>query len=346
MLSDIEPATVLRNTSLDNYLERGWFRIGQSVFTTNFLHFDGIVYSALWLKVVLEEFKLTASQKKIIHKNKQFEVKYCEYSYSLEKENLYKNYRDSLNFNTSESLNFLLADDGSGNEFNTYEVGVYDEGKLIALGVFDIGNETAEGIVSIFDPNYKKYSLGKFLVLKKIEFLILKDIKIFYPGYYVPGYKQFDYKLDISKNATYFLDIVSKSWKHFDLFDLENTPINTIKSKISELSILLNTYGLTHQTLIYDYFDINMTENFNGYGLLDIPIFIYCYTNKINQEAIFIYDFENSKYKFITCSKDFSITFPNIRDGHYYSFLLKEQKTLVEAENANELLEIILDKVV
>ena len=52
-------------TELDTYLERGWFRMGQSIFTTNFIRFKSNVYSTIWLRVVLDDFLADSTQSKL-----------------------------------------------------------------------------------------------------------------------------------------------------------------------------------------------------------------------------------------------------------------------------------------
>ena len=45
------PIDSLNGEELDKYLERGWFRMGQTIFTTNFLKFNGLIYSVIWLRI-------------------------------------------------------------------------------------------------------------------------------------------------------------------------------------------------------------------------------------------------------------------------------------------------------
>ncbi|MEJ7659632.1 MAG: hypothetical protein WKG07_08390 [Hymenobacter sp.] len=43
------------------------------------------------------------------------------------------------------------------------------EGHLIAAGIFDQGTRSLAGIVNFYDPDYRKYSLGKYLMLYEIR---------------------------------------------------------------------------------------------------------------------------------------------------------------------------------
>ena len=51
-------------------------------------------------------------------------------------------------------------------------VQVRDGDKLIAVGYFDKGKTAIAGILNMYHPDYKQYSPGKFLMLKKLEYAL------------------------------------------------------------------------------------------------------------------------------------------------------------------------------
>ncbi|MBA4056534.1 MAG: arginyl-tRNA--protein arginylyltransferase, partial [Marivirga sp.] len=53
MFAQVHSPEKLLPRELDAYLEQGWFRMGQTIFTTNFLNFKNEFYSALWLRIML-----------------------------------------------------------------------------------------------------------------------------------------------------------------------------------------------------------------------------------------------------------------------------------------------------
>ena len=89
---------------------------------------------------------------------------------------------------------------------------MYDQDKMIATGFFDVGQESAAGICSIYDPAYRKYSLGKYMIYEKMFYSKSKGFDYFYPGYVVPGYTMFDYKLDIGSTALEYLNRGNGQW--------------------------------------------------------------------------------------------------------------------------------------
>ena len=97
--------------------------------------------------------------------------------------------------------------------FNSWVMNLYDEDKLIGVGVFDIGKKSAAGVVSFYDPDYKSHSIGRYLIYKKIEYCKQRRLDFFYPGYFVKGIKAFDYKLEIGKDCLEYFDMSRRLWK-------------------------------------------------------------------------------------------------------------------------------------
>ena len=70
-----------------------------------------------------------------------------------------------------------------------------DGERLIAIGYFDEGRESAAGILNFYHPDYRKYSPGLFLYLESIRYAAEGGKRFFYPGYIALDYTKFDYKL-------------------------------------------------------------------------------------------------------------------------------------------------------
>ncbi len=205
-LFNIEPA------KLDELLAMGWFRMQQTIFTTDILYFNGLEYNAVWLRVNLVNFKPDKKCKSLILKNNEFKIEIIRSGITQQHEILYSRYKESLVFEGAASLQWLLFGNSRRNVFNTYAINVFDGHKMIATGFFDLGSNSAAGIVSIYDPLYKKYSLGKYIIYKKMLYCMHQNFKYFYPGYYVPGYPIFDYKLELGTSSLEYFEPRRKEW--------------------------------------------------------------------------------------------------------------------------------------
>ena len=70
MFTEIHFPIEILPKELDNYLARGWFRMGQMIFTCHVLCFKDQVYSTVWIRLELDSYyfekkhaKITAIQK-------------------------------------------------------------------------------------------------------------------------------------------------------------------------------------------------------------------------------------------------------------------------------------------
>ncbi len=204
---------------LDSFLALGWFRMQQTIFTTEILHFYGQLYKALWLRVDLQKFQPDKKCRALHNKNSRFKTEIKKTILTPAHEVLYHSYKEAISFDTASSLHALLYGNSSLDVYNTYMIDVYDGPQLIGTGVFDLGSASAAGICSVYDPDYKKYSMGKYIIFEKMLYCKKENFKYFYPGYIVPGYSMFDYKLKIGTTAIEYFDNDSNQW--FALFKKE-----------------------------------------------------------------------------------------------------------------------------
>ena len=187
----------------------------QTIFTTDILHFDGEVYDAIWLRVRLHDFATDKKYKILSGKNNRFRTEIKKAIITPAHEALYNLYKENIPFEGAPSLYSLLHGNGDRNVYNTWMINMYDGGVLIGTGCFDLGSTGAAGICSVYDPAYKKFSLGKYMIYEKMQYCKSENFNYFYPGYFVPGYPMFDYKLEIGKPALEYFNSVQKRWSPF-----------------------------------------------------------------------------------------------------------------------------------
>jgi arginyl-tRNA--protein-N-Asp/Glu arginylyltransferase len=337
----------LQPSELDDYLSLGWFRMGQSIFTTNFLHFKNKYYSAVWLRVLLNEFELDKAQKKLKKANEHFTLTVKPAAVTPEKEELFARYRKSVSFEASASLEQLLYGKSTENIYNTFEVNIFDNDKLIAVGFFDVGDKSAAGISSFYDPDYKKYSLGKYLILEKMAFCKKMNLDYFYPGYFVPGYSSFDYKLQLSKNALEFFNMASEQWIRIGDFSAEDVALNVMDEKLRIMAQLLSQKNISSQVYRYEFFDANLVPDLSGLDLFDYPLFLFCYLNRDEIQPVIVYDAMNHQYHLLKCKSVWPSKLQSEAEDIFCSHLLKIEEILFSTpfpiEMATQLLAKILN---
>jgi leucyl-tRNA---protein transferase len=328
----------LTPTDLDTYLEQGWYRMGQSIFTTNFIHFKSEMYSTVWLRVLLDESLEDSTQKKLFKRNAGFQVAIRPATLTEEKEELYARYKQSLPFNPSDSLQSLLFGLALASIYQTYEVTVHDADRLIAIGFFDMGETSAAGISSVYDPAYKKYSLGKYLIYLKMQYCKDQKLRYFYPGYFVPGYSFFDYKLTIARPALQFLQLSSQQWLPIETFSPENIPYKVMRDKLISIHKLLSQSQYESRVVKYEFFDANLIPDLRDAGLFDFPVFLFCATEvEGDVNPLLVYDVRDASYHLLTCVPIWKPNETNPDETFYSAYFLKVSQEIHVATEAKEM---------
>jgi leucyl-tRNA---protein transferase len=328
--------------SLDSYLEKGWFRMGQTIFTTNFLHFKDKLYSAVWLRIDLSRFVPNSTQKKLYKQNARFRTAIGPAIFTEEKEVLYRKYRQSISFDASSSIHQLMFGSMSFNIYNTFEVCIYDEEKLIGCGFFDIGNKSSAGITSFYDPEYKRSSLGKYLIYMKIDHCKSLGLRYFYPGYFVPGYAHFDYKLTLTRSGLEYLDLGSSKWCEIESFSYSRPPLQVMQEHIQKLSAGLAGKVHSWRTWTYAYFDANILIDLETAHFLDYPVFI---ASAVEEEIrhVVVYNVVSGKFECLQC-QGFQLSNTLKAENLLSGFLLKKEQVVFSSDKVEETVEFLTNE--
>ena len=307
---------------LDHLLAQGWFRMGQTIFTTNFLNFNYTIYNAIWLRAVLADYSDDKSRSKIYARNSSFRSEIRPACLTIEKEVLYEKYKQGISFKTAASLKNLLLGLKEDTIYNTFEVNVYDQEKLIATGFFDMGEHSAAGIVSVYDPDYKKHSLGKYLIYLKMDYCKRMGKEFFYPGYFVPGYPLFDYKLSIGKNALQYLQFSSSEWKPISDFHESKIPLHVMISKLKALQDALKRVNINSKMVWYEFFDVSLMPDLIGADLFDFPVFLMLEgVDALN--FVIVFDVKENHYALFDAYPVFRPHLPTQQEGFYTEFVIR-----------------------
>lgn len=329
MLSQVHFPQKLDPEALDSYLAEGWFRMGQTIFTTNFLNFKNQCYSALWLRIDLNRIKPEKKFIKLQKLNSKFSVEITNATITAEKEELFARYRSQVSFEASLSLHQLLLGSATHNIYNSYEITVRDDDRLIACGFFDVGLAAVAGITSFYDPAYKKYSLGKYLIYSKVNHCQSIGIRYFYPGYFVPGYSHFDYKLKIYFHALEYYELSTKTWCRIEKFSSAGIPINVIREKLLSLKEELNRNEGRFELVYYEYFDASLVHALSQMELFDQPMFIISVREVAETlNSVVYFDVRDNFYHWAFVENIWSSGTTEITDDRYSGNLFR-----IESEN-------------
>jgi arginyl-tRNA--protein-N-Asp/Glu arginylyltransferase len=213
------PQRGFKGKNLDNYLAKGFYRWQHQLFTLNFNYIGMKGMPVFWLRTRVADVEEGSTGKAIRKACKSFTVTYKEAEITDEINDLFREYSGMIDFVTSPTCAAYLHDNGIALPFNSMMFEIRDNDRLIAVGYFDKGTNAIAAILHFYHPDYKKYSLGKYLILKEIDYAAENKIPLYYSGYIAINYPKFDYKLFPDINAIEVFLPIEKEWKPYKQYD-------------------------------------------------------------------------------------------------------------------------------
>ena len=214
----------LTENEYDEFLSAGWRRFG-------FYFFRPVCNNCckcIPLRLICSDFKASKSQRRVLKKNINTEVRMSLPRYSDQLFELYRKHskekfgQDSDVFRFRESF-FTPAVPSAQSEY-------YIDGKLIGAGFIDISRNAFSSVYFIYDTDYSSYSPGVFSVLKEIE--IGKELGVSYYnlGYWIKENSSMSYKGNYTPYQTY--NWKEKVWYDGDCYRSDESEKMTDKEDI------------------------------------------------------------------------------------------------------------------
>ena len=152
--------------------------------------------SCIPVRIPVNEFKSSRSQSRTWKRNKDLQVRKLPAEYNPEHFELYQRYLASrhpgagMDNPTQDSyMEFLTAPWSE-----TYFYEMRRKGELVCIAVVDHMKDAMSAVYTFFDPNFAKYSLGKYSILYEIRDTKRLGLKWLYLGYWVKGCAKMEYK--------------------------------------------------------------------------------------------------------------------------------------------------------
>lgn len=169
----------LNEHELNEVLSQGWRKFGYYYFKPRCRDCDRCIP----VRILVEEFKPSKNQKKIMKKGRDISVRFGQLRYSDE---IYEIYRDhsanrfgAATVRDDFILNFYYKSCPS------LQSEYYLDDKLIAVGFLDRGNESLSSVYFIYRSGYDRYSLGTLSILREVAYAADLRLRYYYLGYYV-----------------------------------------------------------------------------------------------------------------------------------------------------------------
>lgn len=264
----------LTPVKLDKLLATGYFRNANIMFQSQVLCLEGNLCNVLNVRLPLKGYSMPKRMAKIWRRGtEKFRIEIKRAEITPEKSELYHKHRKRFKGFQFRDLEQLLYGDSPVRVFDTFEVNVYDNERLVAYSFFDAGQKSLASILGVFDEAYASYSLGIFTMLAEINWALLNDYKFYYPGYVLDQTSQFDYKLKLGKFSYYLWD--DNAWGSKD--ELEGKPKvgQVLLTELNKIIQILDHQHIKYELKLYPFFSLGYLSLANYQFYVKSPIHIF-----------------------------------------------------------------------
>jgi arginyl-tRNA--protein-N-Asp/Glu arginylyltransferase len=179
---------------MDQLWAEGWRHFGIIFVRYGSAFHGGKFYSVLPLRLDIERFALTRSQKRVLAKNRDTELIIRPSFVDEEKKALFEKHRLRFDENTPTSLHNFISEFPESVPCPNVELCIYLDEKLCGVTFLDVGERSTSGVYAMFNPAEVKRSLGILMMLHSIQFSRERGCKYYYPGYAYHEPFAYDYK--------------------------------------------------------------------------------------------------------------------------------------------------------
>jgi arginine-tRNA-protein transferase len=171
-----------------------------------------------------------------------------------------------------------------------------------------------------------------------VEYCQSLGIEYFYPGYFVPGNKHFDYKLRFHQPSLEFYEVSSGRWIPFRNFNGNETPLRIMEEKLQTLVSELQRKGALSYLIHYANFTFEAKSKWNSPLAILVPP-----TDVHSGEYAIIYD-TNKRTYYLFDTTDMDCTDLIFEEGDKMACIqfLNLKDPLAESHNASEITNKIL----
>lgn len=179
---------------LDELWAKGWRHFGDYFYVYKYLPKDNYMYTVLPLRVRLADFKASKSQKRILKRNADIEVRVVPAYIDKRIEAMFHKHKKRFIDNIPESPNVFMSTEPATRPCVAKSIELYLGDELIGMSFLDIGHTSCSSVYQLFNPELDKRSLGIFMVLQSIKYCQEIGMTYYYPGYAYHEVSHYDYK--------------------------------------------------------------------------------------------------------------------------------------------------------
>ncbi len=148
-------------------------------------------------RLAVDEFRWSKSFRRVLNRaDRDLSVRWSDAIVSQNRVDLFNKHRAVRGLDTSDTSvdqegyhAFLVTSFGRVDEMT-----IWDDDRLIGVAIADVGRDCLSAVYTMFDPDYSRYSLGSYAILKEIQRAQRERLRYVYLGMYVRDNSHLNYK--------------------------------------------------------------------------------------------------------------------------------------------------------
>ena len=180
--------------AMDHIWASGWRHFGRYFYRYSLIPHGGRVCNVLPLRIRLSDFKPSRSQKRVLKRNRDLEVRFQSAFVDDQVLALFEKHKTRFKDNVPDSIYTFISPQPGEVPCEALSVSVYLKGELVAISYLDIGKDATSSVYQCFDPDLSKRSLGVFMILVSARYAVEQGKTFYYPGYVYKESSHYDYK--------------------------------------------------------------------------------------------------------------------------------------------------------
>jgi arginyl-tRNA--protein-N-Asp/Glu arginylyltransferase len=179
---------------MDQFWAEGWRHFGILFFRYRVAAHGDKQFSVLPLRIDLEQFTPTRSQKRVLAKNRDTRTVIRPALVDTARERLFAKHSIRYKENIPSSLSDFMSPVPASVPCPNLELCIYLNETLAGVTYLDIGQTATSAVYAMFDPAQATRSLGVLMILRSIDFSRQRGYRYYYPGYAYREPSAYDYK--------------------------------------------------------------------------------------------------------------------------------------------------------
>ena len=188
---------------MDKLWAEGWRHFGPLFYRYRTMNSGEEVKQIQPLRVVLEQFRPTKSQRRVLRRNADLTWKIQPTIIDHELRRLFAAHKQRFKENVPSSLEDLLGEEPAEVPCENVTLLVRAGERLVAASFLDLGAKAASSVYGMFAPEESRRSLGICTMLWEMAVARERGHRYYYPGYACHESSLYDYKKQFAGSEWY-----------------------------------------------------------------------------------------------------------------------------------------------